>query len=85
MAYALVTVREIKRPYSERETGLFKYVAAVPNMAGSRFGVECPSFQKPYFILESSQIPADVEEAEHFFKNFEERLRFLGYTELERV
>lgn len=78
---AIVKVKEVKRPYSGAAIGV-RLVAAIPNMAGKAFGEAVPSFNKPYFIAESGDSNWVTEPMR---ERFLEKLRWLGFDEIEEV
>lgn len=83
MSKAMLRLREVKRPISE-ETIAFRIEAAIPNRAGKAFGKNVPSFRKPYFIAETSDISEQELNAENFEKamtSFRQKLKWAGYSE----
>lgn len=87
MATALVRCRLLQTPCG-RDTGLMRFVAAIPNMDGrTQFGKPCPLFVGKYFITESSDVPADATPADAagYFRTFKQRLEFLGYDRMKFV
>jgi hypothetical protein len=53
----MLKITATKRPISGDVIG-YRIVAAIPNMAGRNYGKEVPSFRKPYFVCESSDLPS---------------------------
>lgn len=59
-----------------------RWKAALPNMAGSNFGEVVPSFIKPYFVTESSDM---VGLDEKITATFLDDLNSLGFTDIAFV
>lgn len=78
---AIVKARIVKSPYMGAARGV-RLVAAIPNMAGKAFGDVVPSFRAPYFIAESGD---DHTVSEDMRERFLEKLKWLGFDEIEEV
>lgn len=75
----IIRAREVKKPISQETIG-FRLEAAIPNMAGKAFGHEVPSFKRPYFVAESSDMNYVTD---NDIRRFCETLKFQGYKQFE--
>lgn len=81
---AIIKLQDLKSPCGTPR-GMYRLLAAIPNMEGRTLsGNACPSFHKPFFITQSSDIPYHTDSA-GYFATFTEQLRFQGITNLEFV
>jgi hypothetical protein len=76
-ATAMLKIQTTKHPISEDVIG-YRLVAAIQNMAGHMRGRPIPSFRKPYFICEGSDLPAITQQD---IDKFVKDVRWQGYTQ----
>lgn len=82
MSKAMLRLREVKHPISETTIG-FRIEAAVPNKAAKAFGKPSPSFRKPYFLGQTSDVSESQLEAkfESMLEKIRKDLKWQGYNE----
>lgn len=76
----IVKLVAVNRPSGNSDFKRWK--AAIPNMAGNAFGEPVPSFAKPYFVRESSDM---VDLDEKITATFLDELNFLGFSKINFV